>query len=601
MSKLPSMPRKDKIYKSEQMSFGGLRHYENCSDGEIYDMSNMICDKYPILVTRSERERIPPVGEGVTQIYADNGAILSVWQSAITYNGIELVHGIRDREKAYFVRFGNRVVLMPDKLLLNLTYRILGFASEDSFPTDPEEGDCYAVPDIEGYKLRVWNGTEWADAGYFAERIEYSIANAAASFGNGTSYGKEAKANSICFEALSTLSVNVPGGLKEGDAVTIEGCSVDQRNNKTVIIREIGEDESGNLILRFSENCFFMPESEAGTAVESFREENITVKRTMPDMDILFEHGNRLWGAKGKELFASKIGDPRNWNCYDGLSTDSWYLATQGKGEFTAGISYGYPRFFKEGSMLKVYGSIPSAFQTSEQLILGVKEGENRSLTHCHNLLFWLSPKGMVIYNGGSASLQEQVFGDWELQNVVACGDVRYAFFGADIGPHPIAEGERAYAVFRYDTERQLWSKEESHGFLRSLSFDGGLLYGLYDGGEIEVFNGAESGNRKKREEPFSSYVEFGDFTDGQTNQKGLSRLNIRLAVERDSWVELWIRYDSEGEWRRLRRMEHCGKSVTTIPVIPRRCDHYRIRFEGYGAWKLFSIARERSIGSAKS
>ena len=58
------------------------------------------------------------------------------------------------------------------------------------------------------------------------------------------------------------------------------------------------------------------------------------------------------------------LGDFRNWQCFMGLSTDSYYgnLGTDGK--FTGAITHmGYPLFFKENCLHKVYGDYPAQFQ----------------------------------------------------------------------------------------------------------------------------------------------------------------------------------------------------------------------------------------------
>ena len=55
MSKLPSMRYEDRIKKTAQVAFGGLRHSLSCSDGELYDMKNLTCKEYPILQPREKR------------------------------------------------------------------------------------------------------------------------------------------------------------------------------------------------------------------------------------------------------------------------------------------------------------------------------------------------------------------------------------------------------------------------------------------------------------------------------------------------------------------------------------------------------------------
>ena len=53
-------------------------------------------------------------------------------------------------------------------------------------------------------------------------------------------------------------------------------------------------------------------------------------------------------GKAVNEIYASKLGDFKNWNCYAGRSTDS-YVATRGSdGPFTGAADYlGSPLFFR--------------------------------------------------------------------------------------------------------------------------------------------------------------------------------------------------------------------------------------------------------------
>jgi hypothetical protein len=81
-------------------------------------------------------------------------------------------------------------------------------------------------------------------------------------------------------------------------------------------------------------------------------------------------------------------------------------------------------------------------------------------------------------------------------------------------------------------------------------------------------------------------------------DQKYLSRYTIRMKLGKQARCALYIEYDSSGIWEPKGSME--GKDVVktyTMPVIPRRCDHMRLRLEGEGEMQLYSIARILEIG----
>ena len=94
---------------------------------------------------------------------------------------------------------------------------------------------------------------------------------------DGTYVEEEAEANTIY-----SASTNWSSYFRVGDAVEIAGCTVHPENNKTIVIREI----DGHY-LRFYENSFII--NEGGDT-----ENNLTISRTVPDMDFICENENRL-------------------------------------------------------------------------------------------------------------------------------------------------------------------------------------------------------------------------------------------------------------------------------------------------------------------
>ena len=194
---------------------------------------------------------------------------------------------------------------------------------------------------------------------------------------DGTYAGEDAKANTIYASGAAWDSI-----FKVGDAVTISGAVKHESNNKTPIIREIDGD-----YLRFYENTFTI-----GSGGDT---ETLTIKRTVPDMDFLCENENRLWGCKEDTIYASKLGDIFNWNVFDGVATDSYSVNVGSAGDFTACCSYlGYPCFFKEEHIYKVYGDKPSNFQVMGSASLGVEAGSDASIAIAGETLFLSGPHG---------------------------------------------------------------------------------------------------------------------------------------------------------------------------------------------------------------
>ena len=144
--------------------------------------------------------------------------------------------------------------------------------------------------------------------------------------------------------------------------------------------------------------------------------------------------------------------------------------------------------------------------------------------------------------------------------------------------------------LFCLDTESGVLHKEDDLDVYQFCRF-GGMLYGLLtEGNAVEV-------NQDEGNSP-NSWVEFGDFMEGTMDRKGVSRLQMRVVLEKDAEMTIFIQYDSEGTWRRVKHLTATKKQSFSYPVLVRRCDHYRIRIEGKGYWELHSMAREFYVGS---
>ena len=392
-----------------------------------------------------------------------------------------------------------------------------------------------------------------------------------ATFGDGTYGGVPAKRNTI-------KTTGTPFPFRAGDAVEITGCAKEE-NNKTPILQEVSEDGKE---LRFLENVF-AEGSWTGT---------VTLKRSVPEMDFLCENENRLWGCKGSTIYASKLGDPFNWNVNSGLATDSFAVEVGSAGKFTGCCAFlGYPVFFKEDQIYKVYGNKPSNFQVMGSASLGVEEGSGESLAVAGERLFYLSRTGVMSYTGGMPQELSASFGELRYRNAVGGSDGTKYYVSME-------DGAGKWSLFVYDTRTGLWHREDSvHA--RAFGWDGELYFlddagGLWLGGTPrEVPEGAQE------EEAVESMAEFGDFTEGSPDKKGVGKLLLRITVEEGAEVRAFLQFDSDTEWQELSRIQADKKRSVLVPILPRRADHFRLRLSGRGRWALFSLTREYYSGSA--
>ena len=62
--------------------------------------------------------------------------------------------------------------------------------------------------------------------------------------------------------------------------------------------------------------------------------------------------------------------------------------------------------------------------------------------------------------------------------------------------------------------------------------------------------------------------------------------------------MQMFIEYDSSGVWNFAGNVKLPHTGNITIPMRPRRCDHMRLRLEGRGDVRIFSITRVLERGS---
>ena len=112
--------------------------------------------------------------------------------------------------------------------------------------------------------------------------------------------------------------------------------------------------------------------------------------------------------------------------------------------------------------------------------------------------------------------------------------------------------------------------------------------------------------NYSGQETYHSSELVTNDYTLQQPNRKRVHRVQIRVRVSGMTRQSLGvsIMYDSSDTWETLYVIHPKGSTMNKkesfyIPVLPRRCDHFRLRFSGDAHWAIESLALELRQGSA--
>ena len=389
-------------------------------------------------------------------------------------------------------------------------------------------------------------------------------------FQDGTLYGESAAQNTI-----KATGVTWSDYFKEGDAINITGST---SNDKSIIIREISGDE-----MHFYEYSFT---NESGT--------NVNLKRSVPELDYVFENENRLWGCKGGTIYVSKLGDPFNFNVFDGLDTDSFTTESGSSGDFSGGIAFrGYPTYGKEQRIYRMYGSMPSNFEIIGSATLGVANGSGDSMAVAGETLLYLNRNGICMYKGGLPAPVNRAFGNERYKNAVAGSDgLKYYVSMEDTA------GKSHFFV--YDTQRGLWHEEDDTKATH-FAYSEGNLYFLNSKGEIWITGNIQNPpNGTTEEEDFEWEAEFGDFTDESPDKKDIRKLLIRMELDKDAYCNVWIKTDSDGDWIQPQdgKLEEETKRSYYLAIVPRRADHYRLKLTGKGGCRVYSITREISIGS---
>lgn len=557
-------------------TFLGYNHNREIRDGEWWDMENLTGEQYPLLSTRKARREVAALTRPQGIITKD--AMAWVDGTKLVYNDYEIDMELSTSKAMcpkQLVSMGAYLLIWPDKKWLN-TQKLSEYGSmehkvksagEVTVTLCKKDGTEYGGYTVGGEAPgEPENGELWMDTSSDTPALkEFS--------------SESGMWTTIPTTYLKIACAGIGVGFAQYDGVTVSGFT-DEREGLNGSYVIYAADTNYIVVTGVLENTSI---TETGT---------VTVARSVPDMDFVTECDNRIWGCKygvvdGKpvnEIYASKLGDFKNWNCYMGLSSDSYAASRGSDGIFTGAITYqGHPLFFKEDCIEKVYPSSSGAHQIVTTECRGVQKGCWRSLQIVGETVYYKSRSDICAYTGSvprsvSAALGEESYAD---ARAGALGDKYYI---------SMKDVDGKWHLFVYDTMRGLWHREDGTKAMFFAVCDGVLHWIDEDSGKLIASGTGDV-------EDIAWFAESGEIGFAYPGNKYLSRFLFRAELAEGASVEMFISYDG-GPWTPKGRENRQGLRSFVLPVAPRRCDHMKIKLAGQGGMTMYSVSKIFEKGS---
>ena len=622
-------PTLSELYTSREMIdvFGGYNHNLRIGEGEFYDMTNLTSADYPVLSPRPKRGvYVPTDGEKITP-YKPLGMIA---KDALCYvetnadgntstfyiNGYPIPFEGNDAlnaEPKTLISMGSYVIIMPDKNYINTNnhsdkgkiektidiktgtvqfnlckldgegYTIPEENKSETAPSDPEDLELWLDLSSEPHVLKQYSATNSQWVSIATTYIQVSFPR----------------------DANSQEAINFKEAFSNEDGLTISGIKelIKTADLTDAIKEQLEMFESTMVAYEVGDNYIIIKGIlDKAVTLNLSDKAFISIKRQMPLMDFVIESQNRLWGCRyGKalngevvnEIYASKLGDFKNWNTFAGISTDSYVASVGTDGQFTGAITHlGYPLFFKENCVHKVYGNYPANYQIQTTACRGVQKGCSKSLAIVNEILYYKSRSAICAYDGSLPAEISSALGDAVYADAVAgvLGN-KYYISMRDVNAN---EEVKKHHLFVFDAKKGMWHREDNTQAVEFCNSEGELYYIDRATEQIKTVKGTGLTDTA----PVKWEAITGIIGTDSPDKKYISRIIMRLSLEIGARLYVQVQYDSSSAWEQVFSMAGTTLKAFSIPIRPKRCDHLRLRLVGEGEAKIFSITKTIEQGS---
>ena len=575
MGLLPQLPRVVNTQEQNIIEFKGYSNNPIIEDGEMREMVNLSSDQYPYLSQRQPRgiyqqnemsavegdqeedENALNSRNDITNIYAWKEKLVVVAGQDLYYDGVRVNADMPlTAGDKIIVGINNKLCIFPDRVCYDLAVN------------DPSQRMKLMYASLELYNV---NDVVFSHSTITFPEDEREIPGA------------------------------YVGELVTGDAVTILLQIDGQECTVSGVIKSFDgvhlvmpENTFVNEIIGLTQYGASSSEEPTVTHVV----EHVLIQRSCPQFDFVIEQQNRLWGTLNNRIYSCKLGDPTNWEYFQGMDSDSYQVDVGSDGDFTGIAAFpSHIVFFKEQCMHKLYGSNkPSSYQLITMDCNGMESGSFKSAVTMDGVLYYKSKLGIMAYTGDypvhiTSSFRQQY------KNAVAGTDKQKYYISMQAVTNDDSEGE--WEMFAYDFGKKLWHREDNTHALQFANLCGRLLYINSEDDETDIYYAvAQSGDDiPASDEHMYWRAVFGDFDERLENKKIYSKLQMRFTMEPEADLTIWLATDG-GDYEEVTHLKNDTERSVYLPIVPRRCQRFRLLLEGHGRTRVESLVRVAREGS---
>lgn len=573
--KLPQMVSNVNKSKKYVVEFGGINKSSRFREGELGDSLNLSSDLLPYISQRGKREQMGEF-ESPTAIHAHNGiAVVDGTRFLYKAEGetefrekIQVTEGTKQ-----IAQLNNAIIIYPDKVYCDIT-------NVDNVVTKPLEKTIKLVG--RGYSYK-WS---YPDYVYFTtvyhNRIECKDITSEEKIDAGFEgpgienyFAKEVYENFMVGDVISFDGGSGYWGISDDDA------KIEKSN---IIIKSIVRNDSANLTQIYFNNNTFFNELNAGPGGYVVFRGDCKFSKKSPTLDYVCESGGRVWGISKNTIKASSYNDIKNFDKFEGLSSDSYSINVSTPGEFTGCAAFSsHLVFFKENYIHRIYGSRPSNFNMVVSGAQGVQKGCYNSIRMLNERLFYKGVDGVYMYSGGMPVLISEGLGAETYTDAVA---------GVQGNKYYISmkNSKGEYELFSYDTIKGVFLKEDNTQLIDTTQHEGKMLYIDSDGKLMAV-----TGNQDTDGVEWSA--ELREFNEIVNEKKGYSRITLRIELDEKAYMNAELSMDNS-KFELVKTVSRPGKNIVNINIPPNRCDSFRLRLSGKGGCRVMNMVREFITGS---